>query len=1027
MLDRITRICLENRLLVTAVALLLLLIGVYVAVGMKVDVFPDLTAPTVTIMTEARGLAPEEVEQLVTYPIESALNGATGVRRVRSNSSFGMSTVYAEFEWGADIYRARQVVNEKLQLVSGTLPQGLVPVLAPISSVLGEIMYVGLRSASRPLMEVKETADFLVRKRLLAVPGVSQVVTIGGETKQYQVQVAPHRLSTFGITLNEVVEAVRGANENFSAGVLKTAGEDFLIRGLGRIKTLADIQNAVVTSRDGVPVTVGQVAEVRIGPAFRIGDASVDAQPAVVLAIQKHPDVNTLELTARLEKTLAEIKKTLPEGLVLDTDIFRQADFIRRAIDNVRRVVLEGGLLVMVIIFLFLGHFRATIISIAAMPLSLIFALFVLRYFNITLNTMTLGGLAIAMGVIVDDAIIYVENIHRRLTEGTGPPEGGDRSTLPVIFEASREIRGPVISATLIILMVFVPFFFLSGIEGRLLRPLGISYMVSIGASLVVALTVTPAWCAYLLGRGRSRADGGGSGLNRWLKQAYRPVLAFSLRRPGLVIIASLAVFALSLLSLFFIGRSFLPSFNEGSFTVLMATAPGTSLEKSAEIGGIAERILLQHANVVKTARKTGRGELDEHGTAVNASEIEARLDLKSRSLPEILAELRPALAVLPGTVVSFGQPIGYRIDHMLSGTTANIAVKIFGPELFRLRAIAEDVRLEMGRVPGLADLAVEQQVDIPQVRIVPRRSDLARYGLSVVQVAEAAEVALFGRAVTRTLEGDRGFDVLVKFDDGAKRDLDSLRSTLLDTPGGFKVPLAALADIASAKGPNSIGRENVQRKIVVQANVTGGDMRGIAGRVRSRIEKNLKMPSGYYIEYGGQFQSEAEASRMIGLLSILSLAAIFLILYVEFGSLKAAGLVMANLPFALIGGILVVLLTNRIISIASLIGFITLFGIAARNGILLVSHYRHLLKEGKSLGDAVFQGSLERLRPVIMTALAAGLALVPFALAADKPGNEILAPLAGVILGGLLSSTVLNMIVLPALYMKFEKGGLIK
>ncbi|MBA4419130.1 MAG: CusA/CzcA family heavy metal efflux RND transporter [Syntrophus sp. (in: bacteria)] len=1027
MLDKITKICLDNRLILIAASILFIFVGGYVASHMKVDVFPDLTAPTVTIITDVHGMAPEEIEAAVTFPIETALNGATGVRRVRSQSNVGLSTVYVEFDWGTDIYRARQVVNEKLQLVSLSLPAGFVPVLAPISSIMGEIMYIGLLSARHSLMETKEVADFVVRRRLLSIPGVSQVVNIGGETKQYQVNIDSHRLAVYGLSVNQVLEAVKGSNENFSAGVMKSGGQDYLIRGIGRMRSVADLETSAIGLGGGIPILVRDVATVKAGPAFRIGDASVDGKPAVILAIQKHPDTNTVELTKRLETVLAEIKKTLPEGMVIDTDVFRQADFIRRAIENVLRVLVEGGILVFIIIMLFLGNMRATIISVTAIPLSLIFGTLVLKYFDVTINTMTLGGMAIAIGVIVDDAIIYVENVYRRLTENHALPDNARQLPLKVIFRASREIRGPIISATLIIIVVFAPLFFLSGMEGRLLRPLGMSYMISIGASLIVALTVTPAMCAYLLPRGGPTGKNGDSALVRWLKKLYKPLLGFALQKPVLIIVAALCVFVLSLVPLLFMGRSFLPPFNEGSLTIMIAVAPGTSLEKSSEIAALAEQILRNHKNVTKTSRKTGRGELDEHGKAANASEIDTKLDLGKRRLDSVLSELRASMASIPGTIITFGQPISHRIDHMLSGTTANIAVKIFGRELFRLRAIAEDVRSEMSQVEGIADLAIEQQADIPQVRIVPRRSELLKYGLSVSQVAEATEVAMFGKVVSRTLEGDRGFDILVRFDDSAKKDIESVKAVLVDTPGGAKVPLSAVADISSAKGPNSISRENVQRKMVVQANVSGRDLRSVYEDVNSRIEKNLKLPPGYYIEYGGQFKSEAEASRMIGILSLLSLLAIFLILYMEFRSFRLTVLVMVNLPLALIGGIIVIFLTGRVVSIASIVGFITLFGIATRNGILLVSHYRHLMTaEGKSLRDAVFQGSMERLRPVIMTALAAGLALVPFAMAADKPGNEILSPLAIVILGGLLSSMLLNMVVLPSLYLKFgNRGGL--
>ena len=1021
MLDKVTKICLENRLIIIAASILFVVVGAYVTSHMKVDVFPDLTAPTVTIITDVHGMAPEEIEAAVTYPIETSLNGATGVRRVRSQSAVGMSTVYVEFDWGTDIYRARQVVNEKLQLVSSSLPAGLVPILAPISSIMGEIMYVGLLSSRHSLMETKEVADFVVRRRLLSIPGVSQVVNIGGETKQYQVNIDSHRLTAYGISVDQVLVAVKGSNENFSAGVMKSGGQDYLIRGIGRMRSVTDLEQCAIGGGVGVPILVRDVATVKAGPAFRIGDSSVDGKPAVILAVQKHPDTNTVELTKRLEVALAEIKKTLPEGMVIDTDVFRQADFIQRAIQNVQRVLVEGGILVFIIIMLFLGNMRATIISVTAIPLSLIFGTLVLKYFNITINTMTLGGMAIAIGVIVDDAIIYVENVYRRLTENSALHESSRQLPLEVIFRASREIRGPIISATLIIVVVFAPLFFLSGMEGRLLRPLGMSYMISIGASLIVALTVTPAMCAYLLPRGGLKGKSGDSALVRWLKKLYAPLLRFSLQKPSFIIVAALCLFGLSLIPLLFVGRSFLPPFNEGSLTIMVAAAPGTSLEKSAEIAALAEQILRSHKNVTKTSRKSGRGELDEHGKSANASEIDAKLDVGKRRLDSVLSELRASMASIPGAIITFSQPISHRIDHMLSGTTANIAVKIFGRELFRLRAIAEDVRSEMSQVQGIADLAIEQQADIPQVRIVPRRSELLKYGLSVSHVAEAAEVAMFGKVVSRTLEGDRGFDILVRFDDSAKKDIESVRSSLVDTPGGAKVPLSAVADISSAKGPNSISRENVQRKMVVQANVSGRDLRSVYEDVSSRIEKNLRLPPGYYIEYGGQFKSEAEASRMIGILSVLSLLAIFMILFMEFRSLRLTVLVMVNLPLALIGGIIIIFLTSRVVSIASIVGFITLFGIATRNGILLVSHYRHLMAaERKNLRDAVFQGSMERLRPVIMTALAAGLALVPFAVAADKPGNEILSPLAIVILGGLLSSTLLNMIVLPSLYLKF-------
>ncbi len=1023
MLDRFIKFSLENRLLVIVFSVFLLIAGIYTALKIPVDVFPDLTAPTVTIMTESHGMAPEEVETLITKPIESAMAGATDVRRVRSSSTFGISTVWVEFQWGTDIYKARQVVNEKLQLVSPNIPKGIIPVLAPIASIMGEIMYVGLWSDKHSSMEIKEIADFVIRKRLLSVPGVSQVVIIGGETKQYQIKIDPLRLNGYGITLNQVMNAVGESNENFSAGVMKSGEQDYLIRGIGRAKTIDDIGNSVVTTNEGIPVFVRDVAKVEPGPAIKVGDASVEMKPAVLVAIQKHPDINTIELTKRLEKTLSEIEKTLPDGVKIDTNLFKQSDFIIRAIDNVKKVVLEGAVLVIAILFLFLGNIRTTVISITAIPLSLIFSIFVLRLFDITINTMTLGGMAIAIGVIVDDAIIDVENVFRRLKENHRKSEEHRKSSFEVIFEASKEIRSSIVNATLIIIIVFLPLFFLSGIEGRLLRPLGISYMVSIGASLIVALTVTPALCSYLLPRAKFMEKEGESFVVKWLKRAYRPGIDMSLKRPNLVIAGSFIVFIASLIPLFFVGRSFLPSFNEGSLTVMMATAPGTSIEKSTAIASLAEGILLNHPNITKTARRTGRGDLDEHGKPANASEIEAKIELNGRSLDEVLNEIRKDMSAIPGTVINFSQPISHRIDHMLSGTMANIAVKVFGPELYRLRAIAEDVRFEMSGVKGVVDLSVEQQADISQLRIIPDRTELAKYGISVADLAKAADTAMAGEVVSRTVEGDRGFDVVVKFDDSIRDNIENIKNMLIDTPSGSKVPLSALAKVVSAKGPNSISRENVQRKIVVQANVSGRDLRSVYEEIKGNIEKNLKLPAGYYIEYGGQFEAEAEAARMIGLLSIASLLLIILILYIEFRSFKTAALVMVNLPLALIGGILAVFFTGGVINISSMVGFITLFGIATRNGILLISHYQYLIKvEEKPFKEAVLQGSMERLRPVLMTALAAGLALVPFAIASDKPGNEILSPLAIVILGGLFSSTALNMIVLPSLYIKYGK-----
>lgn len=1023
LLDRMIRLALDNRLVVMIAMALVLVIGGYTAIRMPVDVLPDLTAPTVTILTEVKGMAPEEIEALVTYPIESTLNGATGVRRVRSVSIPGLSTIWVEFTWGTDIYRARQVVNEKLQLVSAGLPSGTVPTLAPISSIMGEIMYLAVASDTHSLMEVKEQAEFVVKKRLMSTTGVAQVVTVGGETKQYQVELDPLRLQAFGLTVGQVTDALKGSNQNFAAGVVKQHSSDYLLRGLGRVRSAADIEQIAVQTRGGLPVLVRDLATVTVGPAFRVGDASANGKPAVVISVQKHPDANTLELTKRIKAQLTEIQRTLPQGMRIESDLFQQADFIKRAIANIKRVLVEGALLVVVILFLFLGNLRTTLISLVAMPVSLLCAIFALKLFDSSINTMTLGGMAIAIGVIVDDAIIDVENVYRRLQENAALPEAGRKAVREVIFEASREIRSSIVNATLIILVVFLPLFFLSGVEGRLLQPLGISYMVAIGASLLVALTVTPALCSYLLPRARCIAEHGDSRTMQWLLGRYRPLLEYVLQHPRRIMAGAAVTFALALGLLGLTGRSFLPAFNEGALTVMIVIAPGTSLEKSSEVALKIERLMLTHPAVKSTSRRTGRGEQDEHGKFPNASEIEVGLSMDGRRLEAVMAELRSLTAAIPGVSITFGQPIGHRIDHMLSGTMANLAIKIYGPEQSLLRQTAEQIKAGIADVPGLADLSVDQQTDIPQLRIIPRRDELSRYGLTVAGVAEGVELATAGMVVSRTLEGDRGFDLLVRFPASFRQDPAAVGQILLDTPSGQKVPLAAVAELVSAKGPPSISRENVQRKVVVQANVAGRDLRSVYQDVRSRVD-TLTLPSGYFVEYGGQFESEAGATRTIGLLSLVSISLILLILYLEFGSFRAAGLVMVNLPLAFIGGIVAVVLTDRTISVASLVGFITLFGIATRNGILLVSHYRYLMEvEGLALREAVVKGSLERLRPVVMTALAAGLALVPFALAAHKPGNEILSPLAVVILGGLISATVLNMLVLPALYLRY--GGI--
>ena len=1031
MFDKLIKISLENRLIVLAASLFLLVGGMFVAFLLPVDVFPDLTAPTVTVLTEAHGMAPEEVETLVTFPIETAVNGATGVRRVRSSSSAGISIVWVEFDWGTNIFLARQIVNEKLQTAESSLPEGIDrPVLAPISSIMGEIMLISVsidpaaasKGQSVNEMDLRSIADWTIRRRVLSVPGVSQVVPIGGEVKQYQILVSPEKLAAFDISLNEVLHAAEESNTNSSGGVYMDSGQEYLIRGIGRVQGLEDIANSVITIRGGLPVLIRDVAEVKIGAAIKFGDGSANAEPAVIIMVQKQPNANTLDLTERIEQTLDEIQKNLPPGIRIDTEIFRQADFIRVAIENVIESLRDGAILVVIVLVIFLGNFRTTFISALAIPLSLMVTIFVFRIFDITINTMTLGGMAIAIGVLVDDAIIYVENVFRRLKENNFAAQEQKRPTMEVIFSAAKEIRSPMVNATLIVIVVFVPLFFLGGVEGRLLRPLGYAYITSVFASLLVAITVTPVLSAYLLPKANFMTKEGDSWVVTRLKTVFRKTLDWVLRFPKLVLAASAVTLALTLAVLPFLGRAFLPEFNEGSLTISVLTVPGTSLDESNKIGRLAERILLSHPEVKSTARRTGRAELDEHAQGVNAAELDVRFELNGKSKEDFLDELRSALSIIPGTNITIGQPIGHRIDHMLSGTRANIAIKIYGPDLYRLRSLAESVRQQMEDVPGVVDLAVEQQVDVPQVRIKANRRAMATYGISVGELAEAIDVAFNGEVVSQILEGQKSYNLVVRFNEQNRGNIDRIKNALFDTPMGAKLPLSQLAEVVYEKGPNTISRENVQRKIVVQANVSGRDLRSVIDDIQTRLTENVTFPQRYYVQYGGQFESEQAATKLLTLLSIVSIAAIFLILYMEFNAFRPTILIMANLPLALIGGIWAVFFTNGIISIASLVGFITLFGIATRNGILMISHYQHLLAEGKDFREAIVQGSLERLNPILMTALTTGLALIPLALGGGDPGKEIQSPMAIVILGGLFTSTVLNMIVVPSLFYKF--GG---
>ena len=1024
MLDTIIQRSLNNRFLVVILAVCVLVIGVFTVLDMPVDVFPDLTAPTVTILTEAHGMAPEEAEALITFPIETAVNGATGVRRVRSSTAAGVSIVWVEFDWGMDLFRARQIVNEKLQLVSDQLPRGVsAPTLAPVSSIMGEIMLVSVASNAHSELEVRSVADWTIRRRLLAIPGVSQVVPIGGGKKQYQVLVNPERLIAFNVTLEEVVRAVGRSNQNASGGVLRDKGQEYLIRVLGRVYAVGDIEQSVVTVRNGVPVLIRDVADVRIDAATKIGDAAANAKPAVIISIQKQPEVNALEITRRIDAVLQEVQASLPPGMKINTLIFRQADFIQIAIENVVTALRDGALLVIVILFLFLGNIRTTFISITAMPLSLIFAVFVMKYFDISINTMTLGGMAIAVGAIVDDAIIDVENVFRRLHEQQARPKEEQRPAITVIFEASREIRSSIVNATAIIVVVFLPLFFLSGVEGRLLKPLGIAYITSIGASLFVALTVTPALCSYFLTRSNFLSRSRDSRLTLLLQTAYAWTLDRVLVRPLAILVGAGGIFLGALLLVPLLGRTFLPEFNEGSLTINVITLPGTSLDESNKIGTLVEGILLSHPTIKSTARRTGRAELDEHAQGVNAAEIDARFELGDQSKDNLLDELRRKLSLVPGANITIGQPIGHRIDHMLSGTRANIAVKIMGPDLYQLRTLGRQVRDLMEPVPGVVDLAMEQQVDVPQIRIKAQRAAMAKYGMTAVDLADMVDVAFNGETVSQVLEEQQTYDVVVRFDESSRKDREAISHAWVDTPINVKVPLSELAIITSEKGPNTISRENVQRKLVVQANVSGRDLGSVIDDIRTKISDNLTIPSGYHIEYGGQFESEQEARRMITLLSLVAILVVYLILCMEFQSLRTALMLMVNLPLSLIGGIVAVWLAGGVVSVASLVGFVTLFGIATRNGILMVAHYQRLIDEGKPLYEAIYQGSMERMRPVMMTALVAGLALIPIATGGDLSGNEIQAPIAIVILGGLISSTVLTMIVIPALFVRYGSG----
>ncbi|MFH1873476.1 MAG: efflux RND transporter permease subunit [Pseudomonadota bacterium] len=1027
MIGHIISWSLRNKLFVVLAGIILLAWGGWQATKTPVDVFPDLTAPSVTVVTEAHGMAPTDVETLVTFPIETSLNGAPGVRRVRSATKIGLSVVTVEFEWGTDLYLARQVVAERLQLARASLPADIpAPAMTPAASIMGEILFIALVSDKHTGMELKNVAEQVLKRRILAVPGVAEVLPIGGDTQQFQVTVKPDRLAAYSLTLDEVMQALRDSNQNATAGFYVESGQEYLIQGQGRITVLDDIAETVIALRAGQPVLVRHVAEVGIGAAPKRGVGSHNGKPAVVLGIQKQPGANTLELTDRLDRTLAEIQAGLPAGMKIESHIFRQADFIRVSIDNLLTALYEGAILVVAIVFAFLLSARATAITLLAIPLSLVAAILSMKALGVTINTMTLGGMAIALGALVDDAIIVVENIVRRLRENLARPAGEQTATMHVVYEAAREIQGSIVFATLIIMLVFLPLFFLSGVEGRLMVPLGLAYVVSLAASLLVAITVTPVLAALFLPYSKIVRNNVEPRFIHGLKAGYRRVLDATVTRWRAVAAISTLGLVVSLLALSLAGRAFLPNFNEGTLTIGTATLPGTALEESDRLGQMVEQILLSHPEVQATARRTGRAEGDPHAMDVSASEMEVTLKMGNRSKEDFLAALRADLASVPGTQIVVGQPISHRIDHMLSGSRSNIAVKIFGPDLAELRRLTADIKAVVSSVDGAVDVSDEQQSDIPFLTIRFRRDALARHGLSIRQVSEAIEAAFSGMAVSRIQQGQATFDLTVRFDPEVRANLDAIRATLITTAAGARLPLSALAEIRNDRAPYSISRENVQRKMVVMANVADRDLASVVEDIRRKVAAEVKLPQGYHVEYGGQFESAEEAARTLLLLGIAVTVGIFLLLFIAFRSARDALLIMLNLPLAMIGGVIGVFAAGGVLSVASIIGFITLFGIATRNGVMMIAHVHHLV-EHEGITDAleaVKRGAEERLVPILMTALAAGLALVPLALAAGQPGSEIQSPMAVVILCGLASSTLLNMIVVPALYLRFGAIG---
>ena len=1020
MLNKIIHFSLQNRLLVLVASVLLLIGGTYTAFHTEVDVFPDLNAPTVVVMTEAGGMAAEEVEQLVTFPIETAVNGATGVRRVRSSSTTGFSVVWVEFDWDTDIYLARQIVSEKLATVGESLPENVGnPTLGPQSSILGELLIVGLTADSTSMLDLRTLADWTIRPRLLSTGGVAQVAVLGGDIKEYQILLHPERMKHYGVTLGEVMEVTRGMNQNTNGGVIYEYGNEYIVRGVVSTEDVQEMARAVIKTAGGVPIVLEDVADVRIGAQQpKLGLASEKGKPAVLITVTKQPNTGTIELTEKLEAALKDLQKNLPADVHVSTDTFRQSRFIESSISNVQHSLYEGAIFVVIVLFLFLANVRTTVISLVTLPLSLVVAVLVLHYMGLSINTMSLGGMAIAIGSLVDDAIVDVENVWKHLRQNRMLPAGERRPVREVVFNASREVRMPILNSTLIIIVSFVPLFFLSGMEGRMLVPLGIAFIVALFASTVVALTLTPVLCSYLLGGGKKEGLPREAFLAVWLRTYYARALEWALAHKRSVLTGTVALFVVALGLFFTLGHSFLPSFNEGSFTINVSSLPGISLEESDKIGRQAEEILLSIPEIQTVARKTGRAELDEHALGVNVSELEAPFELKDRSHRELLDEVRRKLSVITGANIEIGQPISHRIDAMLSGTQASIAIKLFGDDLNRMFALGNQIKDAVKDVEGIADLNVEQQIERPELKIVPRREMLAKYGISLAQFNEFVTVNMAGETVSQVYDNGKAFNLVVRASEDNRGSIERIRDLMIDDAEGRKVPLSYVADVVSSMGPNTINRENVKRKIVISANTSGRDLRSVVDDIRKRVDDEIRLPEGYHIEYGGQFESEQAASRTLLLASLMSIVVIFLLLYVQFKNGVQSAIILLNLPLALIGGVFVLLCTTGELSIPAIIGFISLFGIATRNGMLLISHYNLLREEqGMGLRECIVHGSLDRLNPILMTALSSALALIPLALRGDLPGNEIQSPMAKVILGGLLTSTFLNAFIVPIVY----------